>query len=204
MSDYQLSAIENLIERTRGFTEGNGKWLVRYLRLQSLFVYFQYAVASVHTQEENIAKMAGGQHKNFSTHAGYEDCLLKIYSGTVNAYSNIRTCLEITRTLIEEIGEDRQDRQDEKFKTFRNKWIQWVIDVVDRRDRVSIHPARNVNQIAWKPSSWIDDGRVTFRVIDPINLDASRTLTLHPRRELEELKKYLAGLSEHVARAWGV
>lgn len=201
MSDYQLSAIGSLIEGTRGFTENNGEWLVRYLRLQSLFVYFQYAVALVRAQEENIAKMAGGQHKNFPTHAGYEDCLLKIYSSTVNAYSNIRTCLETTRTLIREIGEGRYDAE---FKKFRDGWGRWVDEIIERRDRVSIHPAQHVNQITWKPQSWIDDGRVTFRVIDPVNSVASRSLTLHPRKDLEELRAYLTELSGHLARLWSI
>jgi hypothetical protein len=201
MPDYQLSAVEDLIDKIRAHSNENNEWLVRYLRLQSLFMYFQYAVASVHVQEESMVKMAGGQHKNFPIHAEYEDCLLKMHSGTVNAYSNIRTCLEITRALIDEISEDRHDQE---FKIFRDQWRQWVLDVVDRRDRVSIHPAQHESQITWKPQSWIDDGRVTFRVIDPANPGASRMLTLHPRKVLEEIRTYLTKLSGHLTRLWGI
>ena len=43
-------------------------WLKRNLRLRSLYTYFQYAVAMVRIQEENIKIMYPHTHKRFVLH----------------------------------------------------------------------------------------------------------------------------------------
>ncbi|MEW5805589.1 MAG: hypothetical protein AB1721_02610 [Patescibacteria group bacterium] len=198
MDDYKLENLVNLIDKLRPLIDEGGGWTVTYLRLQALFVYFQYAVASVRLQEENIQKMADGQHKNFSTHAEYADCLLKLYSSAVTAYSNLRTCLRFSKTIIDSISELDQDGE---FKNFRIKYEQWVKGVTNKRDRITAHPEEK-DRIVWKPNMWSDNGQVRFRAINPQIPSASQEIILEPRKDLEKLREYLSRLSIHLARTW--
>lgn len=97
MEDYKLPSMPDLIEKLRPTAHTDALASLRLLRLNALFVYFQYSVAAVRLQEASIKAMEGGQDKNFSTHDEYEDCLLKLYSPAINAYSHLRTCLHFAR-----------------------------------------------------------------------------------------------------------
>lgn len=200
MDDYKLKNLVKVIDKLRPLVNQGEMWTINYLRLQALFVYFQYAVASVRIQEDNIRKMEGGQHRNFATHEEYADCLLKLYSSAVTAYSNMRTCLNFGYAVIESIPESQQD---ENFKNFRSQNDQWVEDVIDKRDRVAAHPEEE-NRIVWKPNMWSDNGQIRFRAINHENPESSRQIILEPRNDLEELRKYLSELTSHLERLWGL
>lgn len=198
MDDYKLESLANLIDKLRPLIDKEKIWMVRYLRLQALFVYFQYAVASVRIQEENIKKMEGGQHKNFSTHAEYADCLLKLYSSAVTAYSNLRTCLRFSMTVIDSISKSDRDGE---FNNFRNQYDLWCRDIVDKRDRIAAHPEEEAG-IVWKSNMWSDNGQVKFRVINLHIPSTGRQITLKPRKDLEKLREYISQLLLHLARIW--
>ncbi len=200
MNDYKLENLIAVINKLRHLVDEKKTWLVGYLRLQALFVYFQYAVASVRIQEENIRKMEGGQHKNFETHIEYEDCLLKIYSSAITTYSNLRTCLGFTQAIINSISDKEQDKD---FRKFRDNNKAWVKEVVDKRDRIAAHPEEE-DRIVWKPNAWSDNGQVRFRVINPENPESSRQITLEPRNDLEKLRKYLLELTSYLERLWSL
>jgi len=198
MNDYELDNIKELIERLRPLVNESKDWEVRYLRLQALFVYFQYAVASTCIQEENIQKMAGGQHRNCSTHAEYADCLLKLYSSAVTAYSNLRTCLRFSNAIINSIQDSEQD---EEFKKFRSGYNEWAKALIDKRDRVTAHPEES-DKIVWKPNMWNDNGQIRFRAMNSQVPSASRQITLEPRKDLERLRKYLSELLLYLMKLW--
>lgn len=201
MEDYKLEKIVDLIDKVRPSTndEKNDR-LADYLRLSALFVYFQYAVASVRMQEGNIKNMVGGQHRNFTTHEEYADCLLKLYSSAITAYSNIRTSLNFSYAIIKDVPESLQDKD---FKTFRNQNRLWVKNVVDKRDRVTAHPEEK-DKIVWKPNMWSDNGQVRFRAINPKCPESSCQIILEPRSDLEKLRLYLLELAHHLERLWNL
>ena len=198
-NDYDLPQLVHIVDKVRPQGSSDDLWMDRYLRLNVVLVYLGYAVATAHSQEENIARMAGGQHKIFTTHQEYGDCLNKIYASAVNAYSNIRTCLETTRALIDEIP---RDHQSEGFREFRTMNSEWVQDVIDRRDRVAIHPGQNKKQIVWKPNGWSDNGEVYFHVVNPVIPTGSRKIKLQPKEDLNSLRGYLYELPSHLEHSW--
>jgi hypothetical protein len=191
MTDYELNPILDLIEKVRSAPEADPVRTARLRRLNALFVYFQYAVASVRLQEESIVRMAGGQHRNFATHAEYGDCLSKIYSSAIAAYSHLRTCLNFTRALIDDIDIQHQSTA---FQEFRDQQTVWARELISKRDTIAAHPEQP-NNLVWKPNMWSDDGRIRFAA-------KSRQVMLSPREDLEHLRVYLSELSEHLLESW--
>ena len=201
MDEYELIPIKELIAKVREAEASDPVWTLPRLRLDALFVYFGYAVASVHMQEENIQKMAGGQQKNFATQAEYGDCLNKIYSSGITAYSNLRTCLHFSKSIIDDIPKEKLSPE---FEAFRSRhYIDWAKELIDNRNTVAAHP-NNPGGIVWKPNMWSDDGRIGFNAINLGNISLSRKVTLHPRVDLNHLRAYLGGLPDHLSESWGM
>ena len=185
--DYELHELVLIIDEARKNSAKSDKQMVQYLRLQALFSYFQYSVASVRIQEDQIEKMRSAEFGKSLAHHKYSDCLLKIYSSAITSYSNIRTCLRFCKALLDNID------QSDELKVFRQKWISWAKDVIDKRDRIVAHPEEE-NRIVWKPKEWGDDGHITFREINPGAPLTSRKIRLDPRKDLEKLRSYLVEL----------
>jgi len=201
MEDYKLPSIPDLIEKLRPTAHTDALASLRSLRLNALFVYFQYSVAAVRLQEASIKAMEGGQDKNFSTHDEYEDCLLKLYSSAINAYSNLRTCLHFTRGLVEDIPKDATGLT--KLEAYRESHAAWARDLIDRRDRIAAHPSQR-DALVWKPNMWCDDGRVGFAVRNVDDPSQGRKIILHPRNDLERLRSYLSGLAPLMSVTFGL
>ena len=145
LNDYALNPITELIVKVRPDKDSDAKNTIRIRWLNALFVYFQYAVASVRQQEENIDKMGENEHRNFATRVEYADCQTKIYSDAIAAYLFMRTCLNVSLSIIETISSQKQNSE---FKEFRKIHRPWVKDLVKKRDIFAGHPEK---YFVWKP-----------------------------------------------------
>jgi hypothetical protein len=200
MDDYKLAPLVDIIERARPSAYSNADATARFWRLNALFVYFQYSVAAVRLEEASIKAMAGGQDRNFATHDDYEDCLLKLYSSAINAYSNLRTCLHFARAIADDIPKNAPGFA--QLAAYRTSHDAWAKDVIERRNRIAAHPEKR-DVLVWKPNGWSDDGRVFFVPRNIDNPDQSQKIVLHPRDDLEQLRSYISGLAPLLNLALG-
>ena len=133
---YELSQLGKLIDSIRDLSK-EASWVKKYLKLQALYVYFGYAIAEVHVQEEQIDLMEGGQHKNFENHEAYSDSLNKLYSSALSSYGYMRVVLHFTLDLIEI---SQKELYSSYLEEFRTNWKDWVLALIDKRDRIQAHP----------------------------------------------------------------
>lgn len=145
--------------------------------------------------------MEGGQDKNVSTQDEYEDCLLKLYSSAINAYSHLRTCLHFARGLVEDIPKDATGLA--TLEAYWESHAAWARDLIERRNRIAAHPAQR-DALVWKPNMWCDDGRVGFTVRNVDDPSQGRKIILHPRSDLERLRSYLSGLPPLMSITFGL
>ncbi|MCK9187454.1 MAG: hypothetical protein M0P05_02905 [Candidatus Colwellbacteria bacterium] len=194
VDDFELLKIKNLIDIIRPRSK-NTFWMVQYLRLQSIYVYFQYAVAQVRIQEENLILMENGEHKNFDSHEAYAKSDLRIYSSALAAYAHMRTCLHLAYELAEAKSNDTE------FKNFRETHKDWAEGLIEARNRLQAHPYHE-HALVWKRTMRSSDGRIEFPIRDLKDLSKSKKIAIHPRRTLDELRIYLETLSDHLKRAY--
>jgi len=194
MNDFELPQVKKLIDSIRSKNE-NTFWILQYLRLQSAYIYFQYAVTQVRIQEENLKLMENGEHKNFPSHDAYAESDLRIYSSALAAYAYMRTCLHFTYELAEAVPND------EEFGQFREEYKLWAKELIGRRDRLQAHPY-NEYALVWKRTMRCSDGRIEFPIRNLNNLAKSEKWIINPRRNLDELRMYIENLSTHLERLY--
>lgn len=184
-NDYKLDELVQLIHLSKTDTESAEK-MTRYLRLQALFVYFQYTVASVRLQEQEIKFLTAGNWGSSMTGFDSEDHSLKMFTSAITAYSNLRTCLNFSRAILSSFNQDGQ------LKTIRQdpEWVKWAKNVIEKRNRVTSHPYEK-DKIVWKRSNCSDDGSITFRAINISSPTLSPHFVLTPRKDLEKYREYL-------------
>ncbi|MDO8566128.1 MAG: hypothetical protein Q7S04_03025 [Candidatus Moranbacteria bacterium] len=195
MDDFELSEVKELIELVR-LKVDDGFWMVQYLRLQSVYIYFQYAVVQTRIQEENLKLMENGEHKNFPAHEAYAESDLRIYSSALSTYAYMRTCLHITYELAEAIPND------EELKKYREENKAWGKDLIDKRDKLQAHPY-NECALVWKRTMRSSDGRIEFPIRNLVDLSKSEKIMIWPRKNLEEVRIYLQTISIHLKRLYG-
>ncbi len=195
MSDFELSKVVALIDLVRSWTKDDPSWMTPYLHLQSLFVYFQYAVSQVRIQEENLSFMEDGEHKHFPSHDLYVESELRIYSSALGAYAHMRTCLHFARQL----SESRPN--DQLLSDFRGKNESWACDLIGMRDVLQAHP-NNEYALVWKSTMRSSDGRVEFPIRNLEIPKDSKKVIIHPRKDVDRLRSYLDELADHLKRVY--
>lgn len=188
MGNFDLSKVKRLIELIRPLTEDKF-WIMQYLRLQSMYAYFQYAVVQVNIQEENLKLMENGEHNNFPTHEAYAESDLRIYSSALAAYAHMRTCLHFSYELAESV---ENDKHLSKFRYLKSAWAE---NLIAARNILQAHPYQE-KEFAWKRSMRCSDGRIEFPIRNMKDLSKSSSLIIQPRKDVELLRQYLEKLAE--------
>ncbi|MFA5368750.1 MAG: hypothetical protein WC303_01930 [Candidatus Paceibacterota bacterium] len=185
--DYEIDSLNKFVDVVRFLMKDEQKFNALYIELFSLRDYFKYAVSEIHTQEENLAKMENGEHKNFATNEEYQESEIKIFSCAISSYGHMRTCLHFTKMICKK-------ENNPQLLAIREKYKEWAKNLVDKRDRIQAHPHEEW-AIAGEAYGRNSNGEVYFSTRDFTNSGKSRKITLTPRKDLEILKNYLKEVS---------
>ena len=188
MDDFELPKVKELISFPKLNDSSNEFWETQYLRWQSLYMYFQYSVAQVRIQEENLKLMENGGHQNFPTHKEYAESDIKIYSSALAAYAHIRTCLNFAKELSEAVENSKE------LEKLREDNKNWGTEVVNKRIILQAHPYQD-DQLVWKRSMRNSNGNIEFPIRNIKKTIENRKIIINPRQDLERLRIYLEDLS---------
>lgn len=196
MTYYHIPKLEALLKEIQPKT-ADPVWLLRHLRLRGALAYFQYAVASIRSQQESLELYTSESYRGKPKDV-YEDILTRIYAHAVSAYAHMRTCLRFTRELIDEVSEAAKSTA---FESFREEHRSWIEILVERRNRVSAHSEKSGRMVI-DPYSWSDRGIIRFHVLNEQNPTKSPNIELRPNEDFTKLWDYLDGLSDQLRSAW--
>ena len=183
LQDYRLPELENFINKILNPIQNNGIDLTQcYRRFHAVVYYFEYAVGEVHSQETALQDINTEREEN-----------AMICGNAIAAYIFMHNCFVLLEYAINGITKTRELSSEIKkikksYKFFKNR-------LKEIRHSIGAHPEgiKSHTDIATKRSMICSDGKIKIG-----------KFILHPRKDLEELRKYLEKIGKLLYEKWSV
>lgn len=182
-------------------------WLFRHAYLDTLWIYWRYAVASVRVFQETIKQPELKQSGNNLSDDEKDDLRFKNRASAVSAYQYMRICLTACKILTDNaLRSSASDETAKNIQAFKNEYKSYAKKIVDIRNLVGSHPEKTHKLISESGAYGIGlNMKIGFCTINLDELKLNKdSIQLDPGKDLLTLQKYIIGLMPLLKKCWSI